>query len=141
MLRNLYDVDLGTSGLILQAESREEILADKIIALAFRENRIKNRDLWDIAWLVQRGVEFAAKLIPLKVREHQRDETEFSDLLQTRVQDLRIQPEMRRDFIHEMRRFLPAATVRGTIEQETYWQYLIQLLDEQTMLAIDALPT
>lgn len=51
MLRILYGVDLGTSGLILQAQSREEILADKIIALAFRENRLKNRDLWDIAWL------------------------------------------------------------------------------------------
>ena len=48
MLRNLYGVDLGTSGLILQAQSREEILADKVVALAWRENRIKNRDLWDI---------------------------------------------------------------------------------------------
>jgi len=53
MLRNLYGVDLGTSGIILRAQSREEILADKVIALAFRENRIKNRNLWDIAWLVQ----------------------------------------------------------------------------------------
>ncbi len=140
MLRNLYGVDLGTSGLILQAQSREEILADKIVALAFRENRVKNRDLWDIAWLVQRGVELPAKLIPLKVRDHQREEAEFSDLLRTRTRGLRSQPEMRRDFIHEMRRFLPAASVKGTIEQEAYWQYLLQLLDEQAMRAIDALP-
>ena len=39
MLRNLQGVDLGTSGLILRAESREEILADKLIALALRPNR------------------------------------------------------------------------------------------------------
>jgi hypothetical protein len=32
MLRNLFGIDLGTSGLILQAQSREETLADKIIA-------------------------------------------------------------------------------------------------------------
>jgi predicted nucleotidyltransferase component of viral defense system len=32
MLRNLYGIDLGTSGLILQAQSREEILADKRVA-------------------------------------------------------------------------------------------------------------
>ena len=57
MLRNLYGVDLGTSGLILQAQSREEILADKVVAFAFRENRIKNRDLWDMVWLVQQGIE------------------------------------------------------------------------------------
>jgi predicted nucleotidyltransferase component of viral defense system len=139
MLRNLYGVDLGTSGLILQAESREEILADKIIALAFRDNRVKNRDLWDIAWLVQRGVELPANLIPLKVRDHQREEAEFSDQLRTRIQELRIQPQMRRDFISEMLRFLPASTVRGTIEKETYWEYLVQLLDEQSSRAIAAL--
>jgi len=41
MLRNLYGIDLGTSGLILQAQSREEILADKLIALAFRDDFVK----------------------------------------------------------------------------------------------------
>jgi predicted nucleotidyltransferase component of viral defense system len=140
MLRNLYGVDLGTSGLILQAQSREEILADKIIALAFRENRIKNRDLWDIAWLVQQGVELPLKLIPLKVRDHQREDAEFVELLRGRVQGLKNQPEMRADFVKEMHRFLPAATVRDTIEKETYWEYLTELLDEQAKRAIEALP-
>jgi predicted nucleotidyltransferase component of viral defense system len=140
MLRNLYGVDLGTSGLILQAQSRGEILADKIIALAFRENRIKNRDLWDIAWLVQQGVELPLKLIPLKVRDHQREDAEFVELLRGRVQGLKNQPEMRADFVKEMHRFLPAATVRDTIEKETYWEYLTELLDEQAKRAIEALP-
>jgi predicted nucleotidyltransferase component of viral defense system len=140
MLRNLYGVDLGTSGLILQAQSREEILADKIIALAFRENRIKNRDLWDIAWLVQQGVELPLKLIPLKVRDHQREDAEFVEFLRGRVQGLKNQPEMRADFVKEMHRFLPAATVRDTIEKETYWEYLTELLDEQAKRAIEALP-
>jgi len=140
MLRNLYGVNLGTSGLILQAQSREEILADKLIALAFRENRIKNRDLWDIAWLVQQGVVLPAKLIPLKVRDHQREETEFVELLRSRVQDLNTQPETRDDFVREIRRFLPAAVVRDTLEKETYWTYLIQVIDEQATRAIAALP-
>lgn len=135
MLRNLYGVDLGTSGLILQAQSREEILADKLIALAFRENRIKNRDLWDIAWLVQQGVELPAKLIPLKVRDHQREENGFVELLTTRVQGLKNQPATRDDFIKEMRRFLPAATVRETIGTPAYWEYLTQVIDEQSKRA------
>jgi predicted nucleotidyltransferase component of viral defense system len=139
MLRNLYGVEMGTSGLILQAQSREEILADKIIALAFRENRVKNRDLWDIAWLVQRGVELPVSLIPLKVRDHQREETEFSDLLRTRLRGLKSDPEMRRDFINEMNRFLPAATVRDSIGKERYWQYLVQVLDEMASIAITKL--
>lgn len=139
MLRNLYGVDLGTSGLILQAQSREEILADKIIALAFRENRIKNRDLWDIAWLVQQGIEMPGKLIPLKVRDHQRDDAEFIELLRSRVASLKSQPEMRDDFVKEMRRFLPAATTRETVEKETYWPYLVQVIEEQETRAINAL--
>jgi predicted nucleotidyltransferase component of viral defense system len=139
MLRNLYGVDLGTSGLILQAQSREEILAEKIIALAFRENRIKNRDLWDIGWLVQQGVELPVKLIPLKVRDHQREDAEFVELLRSRVQGLKTQPEMRDDFVKEMRRFLPAAIVRETVEKEVYWTYLVQVVDEQATRVIGAL--
>ena len=101
MLRNLYGIDLGTSGLILQAQSREEILADKVIALAFRENRIKNRDLWDIAWLTQQ--------------------------------------EMRKEFLKEMRRFLPSATVRDTIEKEAFWIYLTQRVEDFGREAMSAL--
>ncbi|MDZ4406011.1 nucleotidyl transferase AbiEii/AbiGii toxin family protein [Prosthecobacter sp.] len=139
MLRNLYGVDLGTSGLILQAQSREEILADKIIALAFRENRVKNRDLWDIVWLVQQGVELPAKLIPLKVRDHQRTEAEFVSLLRERVNGLKTLPEMLADFVKEMRRFLPAAMVRDTIDKEAYWTFLTQVIGEQSACALASL--
>jgi hypothetical protein len=137
MLRNLYGIDLGTSGLILQAQSRDEILADKIIALAFRENRIKNRDLWDVAWLVQQGIELPTRLIPLKVGDHQGETAEFVELLGRRVQGLKTQPEMHDDFVKEMGRFLPANTVRDTIEKEAYWRYLIQVIEEQAVLAMN----
>lgn len=139
MLRNLYGIDLGTSGLILQAQSREEILADKIIALAFRENRIKNRDLWDITWLTQQSIELPTQLIPIKIRDHQRDEAEFVALLQNRIAALKVQPEMREDFMKEMRRFLPAATVRDTIEKEVYWSYLTDVLADLGKKAVAAL--
>lgn len=139
MLRNLYGVDLGTSGLILQAQSREEILADKIIAFAFRENRLKNRDLWDIAWLVQQGIELPAHLIPLKVRDHQRSDAEFVGLVESRLAELEAKPEMKQDFLRETQRFLPAATLRNTLENPGYWTYLKQVLGEQATLAINAL--
>ena len=139
MLRNLYGIDLGTSGLILRAQSREEILADKVIALAFRENRIKNRDLWDIAWLTQQGIELPTLLIPIKIRDHRREEAEFVTLLTERTASLQTQPAMREDFMKEMRRFLPAATVRDTIEKEAYWSYLADLVDDLGKQAMKAL--
>ena len=139
MLRTLYGVDMGTSGLILQAQSREEILADKMIALAFRESRIKNRDLWDIAWLRQQGVELPVHLIPLKIDDHRRTKDEFRSLLQSRVGELGTSEALRKDFINEMRRFLPAAVTAQTVEQEPYWEYLIQVIGEETEKALDSL--
>jgi len=130
MLRNIYGVDLGTSGLILQAQSREEILADKVVALALRENRIKNRDLWDIGWLVQQGIELPLELIPLKISDHKRKNVAFIAALETRLAALRGNPETRADFLREMRRFLPAAVVRDTVEKEPYWRYLTQVVME-----------
>ncbi len=128
MLRNVYGVDLGTSGLILQAQSREEILADKIIALAFRPNRIKNRDLWDIAWLKQQGIELPLALVLAKIHDHRHTVAVFRSQLQARLSTLKADPAVRCDFVKEMRRFLPAATVRETVEQDTYWEYLTTLV-------------
>ena len=139
MLRNLYGIDVGTSGLILQAQSQEEILADKVVALALRENRIKNRDLWDIAWLTQQGIDLPTHLIPVKLRDHKRKEAAFVALLEERLRALAAQPEMHMDFMKEMRRFLPAATVRDTIEREPYWSYLTQVVAELGRKAVKAL--
>lgn len=139
MLRMLYGIDLGTSGLILQAQSREEILADKIIAVALRENRLKNRDLWDIAWLTQQGVELPAHLIPLKLRDHKRRAADFVALLEERLATLNTQPEIRTAFMKEMRRFLPAAIVRDTLERDSYWAYLTRVVTELGSKAVAAL--
>ena len=136
MLRNLYGIDLGTSGLILQAQSREEILADKVIALAFRENRLKNRDLWDIGWLVQQGIELPLRLIPLKIRDHKRTQADFIGALEARLTGLRKEPDMRAHFLEEMRRFLPVATVRDTLEKQAYWTYLTQIVTELGQKAV-----
>jgi predicted nucleotidyltransferase component of viral defense system len=138
MLRNLYGVDMGTAGLILQAESREEILADKLIALAFREGRIKNRDLWDIAWLHQQGVNLPVALIPRKIDDHRRSKEEFRMLLPAKAAELAKDPSLRKEFVAEMRRFLPAAITAQTVEKESYWQYLTQVIGEETDGALAA---
>jgi len=136
MLRNLYGVDLGTSGLILQAQSREEILADKVVALALRENRIKNRDLWDIVWLTQQGIELPLSLIPLKIHDHKCEQADFIAALEARLLALRGQPDTRTDFIKEMQRFLPAAAIRDTVDKEPYWRHLTQVVTELGQRAV-----
>ena len=69
LLRNHYGVDMGTSGLIIQAQSKEEILADKVVAFALRPNRIKNCDIWDIGWLKQQNITLPTNLVWKKVTD------------------------------------------------------------------------
>lgn len=51
-------------------------------------------------------------------------------LLAERTTALQTQPLLRTDFMKEMRRFLPAATVRDTLEKEAYWGYLVEPVDD-----------
>ena len=97
LLRNPYGADMGTSGLIIQAQSREEILADKLLALALRPNRIKNRDLWDIAWLRQRDVMLPLDLIPKKLADRRRSQAEFLTQLEDRRRQVRLGHFLRHD--------------------------------------------
>ncbi len=131
MLRNHYAVDMGTSGLILRAQSREEILADKVVALAFRPNRIKNRDLWDIGWLKQQNVELPVEMVPPKVADHRRTPDEFIRRLSARLKPLSGDRSAHADFVGEMQRFLPVSIVEDTVAKPDYWQYLTRLVIEE----------
>lgn len=141
MLRNHYGVDMGTSGLILRAQSREEILADKFVALAFRPNRLKNRDLWDIGWLKRLNVELPMKLMPLKIADHRRTADEFIRLLNARLKPLSGDQSAQADFVREMRRFLPAAVFEDTVAKPDFWQYLNGLVREECDRALAVIRT
>ena len=79
---------------------------------------------------MRQNIELPVRLIPLKIRDHQRKQSEFAALLRERIAALQTRPEMRKDFINEMRRFLPAATVRETVEQESYWNFLSGVVED-----------
>jgi len=128
VLRNHYGVDMGTGGLIIQAQSREEILADKIIAFALRPNRLKNRDLWDIGWLKQQNIELPLTLVPGKVADRHCRLSVFLELIEKRKRQLLEEDRVHKDFIHEMKRFLPPQVVTETIEKAQFWEYLTHLI-------------
>lgn len=142
MLINPYGVDMGTSGLILNAQSRSEILADKLVALALRPNRIKNRDLWDIVWLHQQGVTLPVELVPLKLRDHRCTPNRFRDLLRERIDSLQADASVHKAFRDEMRRFLPPESLQSTADAPAYWQYLCSQVaqDAERILSDPSLP-
>jgi len=138
-LRNFYDVEMGTSGLIVQAQSREEILADKMVAFVLRINRIKNRDLWDIGWLKQQNVTLPLELVGRKIADHKCGIENFVELLDKRVRSLKENPVIQKDFIHEMRRFLPPQVISRTVEKEEFWIYLADLVHRESARVVKSL--
>ncbi len=127
-LLNPYGVEMGTSGLILQAQTREEIFADKLVAFALRPNRLKNRDLWDIAWLHQQQIKPALTLIKNKLHDHHSQIDTYLQAFAERTASLQSDPEIVKEFRKEMARFLPNTTVKETVNSEKFWEYLSNLL-------------
>lgn len=127
-LLNPYGVDMGTRGLILNAQSREEIFADKLVAFALRPNKLKNRDLWDIAWLHQLQIKPALELIQHKLSDHHADVAAYLAAFSGRVRSLQNDPEIAQGFRKEMGRFLPNALVKETVNTQAFWAYLCDLM-------------
>jgi predicted nucleotidyltransferase component of viral defense system len=128
MLLNPYGVDMGTNGLILQVQSREEIFTDKLVAFAFRPNRIKNRYLWDIIWMHQQGLTPNFALIPLKLRDRQLTAEDFMTRFHQRVGLLSDEDNCLLAFKKEMHRFLPLKKINDSIEQPHFWSFLRGLM-------------
>lgn len=131
ILRNHYGVDMGTSGLIIQAQSMEEILADKMVAFALRLNRIKSRDIWDIGWLKQQNIMLSTDLVWKKIADRKQSTAHYTQSLSERVNMLVADSQIRQNFIHEMRRFLPPKVVIDTIEKDDFWIYLVGLVKNE----------
>ena len=129
MLQNPYGVEMGTSGLIIQAESREEIFTDKIVSFALRRGRIKNRDLWDMVWLQQRGIRPLFDLIQTKLDDHKCEKRHFMDILHRRQQAL-LSQEAANAFREEMHRFLPRDTISKTVINHAFWEFLVNLVND-----------
>lgn len=125
LLRNPYGIDMGTEGLILQAQTREEILADKWIALALRPNRVQYRDLWDILWLDRRSVALEPLLVAHKLADRHHPPPAFLEALRARTAELTAETDHRDAFRKEMERFLPTAEVVQAARQEAFWEILM----------------
>jgi len=139
VLVNRYGIDMGTSGLILQAQSREEILADKVVAVALRPNRVKYRDLWDIAWLRQQDVRLPVALVPRKLADRHGAPDEFLAVFKERIDLLASEETQQEAFLSEMRRFLPPDLIATTAARPDFWEYLGDLLRETHNTVCEAL--
>lgn len=127
MLQQHYGSDMGTAGLILRAESREEILADKIVALALRRSQVKHRDIWDILYLLQHNVSLERSLIHQKLADRTVDREAFTALLRDRIPPLDGAYDA---YQQELRRFLPTDQASIVLQNPAYWEYALGRLKD-----------
>lgn len=112
---------------LVNTETLNEILADKMVSLSATQRYIRNRDLWDIPWLIQQGATLDAELVTKKIGDYRL--TDFKERLATRIQTL---PEIinGEQLANEMRRFIPADAFERTLAQDKFKKYLINTLTE-----------
>lgn len=127
---NYEGLPAGYEDIILNAESLEEVLADKLESFVCSP-QIRYRDLWDMNWLAHRptmDLESAYKLRELKENDYGEQER-FKAML-SRVQgDLEATVEGP-DFKQQMKRFLPTAIFDRTIGDPMYRKVLTQTIQD-----------
>lgn len=122
LLLNPYQVDMGTQGLIIQAQSLEEIYVDKLLAFALRPNRLKYRDLWDIVWLHQQNITPSFALVLPKLQDRGLTIEAFMKLYHERQTSLMQDKTHLIGFEKEMKRFLPPN--QGQKDSALMWSFL-----------------
>lgn len=97
------------SAVMLRVESEQEILADKLTAIANRRY-LKGRDLWDLKFLSDRGVQPDFELVRRKLKDYEAQD--FALKLEESIARLS-EPDASKKFMQEMEKFLAPAMVRG----------------------------
>jgi len=131
MVKNYYGLGSETSGLIIMAESMVEILADKIVAVAMRSNRIMNRDLWDIYQLKTHNIDFSKDLVYKKLNDRQINFSVFKQRYAERILHLKTQ---QKEFWREMQRFLSPEVFSNELANTSLWEYLLHFLNDVKLI-------
>ena len=126
MLKNHYGLETGTSGLIVMAESLKEILADKIVAIAMRPNRVMNRDLWDIYQLKANNIELSIDLLKQKLSDRQVDFSFFKQCFSKRLTHLQTQ---QKEFLCEVQRFISPEILTNELTDKIWWENFLSFID------------
>lgn len=120
-LRQNYDFLLGYGQVLVNAESINEILADKVVAFPASVNNIRYRDIWDIAWLKQQGARLDPGLVERKIEDYHIEG--YARLLEDAISRL---PDLidGKPFVNQMTRFIDAETLARTLHDPKFAAYL-----------------
>lgn len=117
LLRNNYDFMPDWYGdTAIMVESREEIMADKLVSLVDCP-RLRHRDIWDLQWLHQQGTETDIEMVRSKLVDYHVEE--YAAKADSMIERL---PEIvhGREFQDQMSRFIPLDVQQRTLLSESF---------------------
>lgn len=141
VLLSNYEFMGGMKRTLVNTESLSEVLADKIVAfptslfdqqglpVPVDSNKIRYRDLWDIAWLIQKRAVFDPDLVQQKLLDYGIEQT-YPPMLEHAFSTLPAIIEGRA-FQNQMRRFLSIDTFQATLAQAPFLNYLVATVAQQ----------
>jgi hypothetical protein len=88
---------------------------------------VKQRDIWDIVWLDRQAVKLHPDLLESKLSERNIAPETFLHDFSKRIESIR---NGQKDFLFEIRRFLPAEVVKNTLETAEYWDITVTLIKD-----------
>ncbi len=132
-LRANYDSVRAMPTVMVNTESLDEIMADKVLAFptSLRDNegrpvaidgaKIRHRDIWDLAWLSRQGAKLDPKVVAAKIGDY--GVQDYGNLLDHAIELI---PAIvkGRQFKTQMSRFIDSATVDKMLSTDAHLDYL-----------------
>lgn len=151
-LKANYDVLGGMPMVMVNAESLDEIVADKVLAFptSLLDNKgqpvgpdsakIRHRDIWDLAWMAGRGAKLRPDLVVAKIKDY--GVVDYPGLLESAIAQL---PQIVKSpaFKMQMTRFVDSSTIAKTLGVSGYDDYLASTVGgllSQMQTALSAMP-
>ena len=136
LLQNYEFLDGYSSNILVQVESLDEVMADKILAFPASGSHIRYRDIWDLAFLTQKKAKLNPEFVLQKIQDY--GTGNYADLLQNTIINL---PKIihSKEFIDQMMRFIDAETLANTLEKPLFLDYLVNTVSRLFTEMMEAL--
>ena len=128
MRRNYDFLPDGYENMMIRVETKDEILADKLVAFpAVLPRYTRWRDIWDMRWLGRQGATVNADMVRAKIGDYRVDD--FTDLLETAIGRI---PKLvgSEGFVDQMGRFLTEPVIESTVRQQAWRDVVVRELRE-----------
>lgn len=126
-LRSNYDFLLGYNSVLVNTETLDEVMADKVVAFAASTKNIRYRDVWDLAWLSQQGAQLNPAFVESKVADYHI--ADYPALLHRAIERLPDVVESK-PFKDQMLRFIDSDTIEKTINNPQFRDYLVKTVND-----------